>query len=229
MRSGLPIGLIKNQTPVLNLTLSEMKSSNKTKKRDIVSLLLYITGACFFLGAAYNWYSVSPAEPVVPELYEVVSDPISIQALYESSEFQFEDTFSSFEKDEVVFLYLMTPNPCGICINEVTDFVAYTEDHGFANKSVRNIGLVSDPDVKKAERFLKTYQFSLPVGFGYDEKWSPILEQFNDRSVARQLLMIDPETNQIFFRHLLKTGEMTPEEHKNALLKEASKAYKRLR
>lgn len=126
-----------------------MNASRKSKKVDSVSLLLYGTGIFFLLGAFYNWYNI-PKEPIVnPELYDVTESPFSFQSLLVSSDYQFDAEIEPLGDGELIFLYVMLPDPCNACINEVTGFVNLAEEKGFAGKRVRNIGLFLHPDKKR--------------------------------------------------------------------------------
>lgn len=75
---------------------------------------------------------------------------------------------------------------------------------------------------------MRTSYLPLPVGFGYDTDIAPVLETFKSRIVPKQLIMVDYESDRIFFRHVLKTGEMTPDDLKDAILEEAAMAYSNL-
>lgn len=201
----------------------------RTKQTDVFSLLLCGVGTLFFALAVFNLNGQSDVPYVNPEIYEVDHTPFSIESLAASHYYLFEENIANGDKEDPIFLYIMTPELCEVCLNEVTGFVNLLEDKGFAGRSVQNIILVLSKDLREAERFWRVSNFPTVVGFGYDAELAPILERFRSGTMSRQIVMIDPKTDTIFFRHLLKTGEMSDDELKHSVLKLASEAFSTLR
>lgn len=213
----------------LRIILFKLMPPFRTERPDVFSIMLCAIGALLFVAAAFNWQSSSGSVQVNPEIYEADNTPFYFESLVTSHNYGFEQNIAAVNKEDFIFLYVMTPEVCGVCLNEVTGYIRLLEDEGFAGRSVQNVILVVGKDLEEAERFTRISYLPATAGFGYDPVLAPILTRFKDGSMPRQLIMIDPQTDTIFFRHLLRTGEMTDELLKQSVLKEARRALSNLR
>lgn len=141
------------------------------------------------------------------------------------------DSFKSYNEpfvpkvDGMTILYLINTDYCTPCTNEIFDYSRIiSQNKNVYNADIQQLMYVADQDMKRAERFVKTANFSFPIIYGFNEVYTPILKKYESQEQSRQLIFVENKTGKIILRKILPKGAMTPVSTKKHLLDEANKA-----
>lgn len=131
-----------------------------------------------------------------------------------------------FDPNGMTVLYLVNTDYCTPCTNEVSDFSRIISHSKYYEYDIQQLMYVADQDMKRAERFVKTSNFSFPIIYGFDNEYTPILKNYESKEQSRQVIFVENKTGKIVLRKILPKGVMTPVSTKKHLLDEANKALK---
>jgi len=188
-----------------------------------LSITFYLLGIVLLSVTAKMWSD----KKAQPKLYLTVSEPFDFELFMNSDNYESYGDKLNVKPDVITALYVISSASCSSCINEIISYNYYFKQNGFKNTPVQQFVVVLDSSRKRALRFVKTTEFITPVAFGYDEKYAPFLTTFGEMQDKRQLLLIDNNSQTIFFRIHLRKGSMSSISSKEKILKIAEKAFEK--
>lgn len=162
-----------------------------------------------------------------PNHYFTLNEKFDFESFLNSDNYEIYGDTLNIKSDLITAMYVINSASCSSCINEIVGYNSYFRQYGFYNTPVQQCVVVLDSSRKRAVRFVKTTEFVPPVLYGYDDKFAPFLTTFGEMQDNRQLLLIDNNSQTIFFRLHLRKGKMSSIFEKKKILKIAENAYKK--
>ena len=153
--------------------------------------------------------------------YIAVNENLDLNEFLNSEKFEFYGEKYQLKPNHITALFVISSAQCKPCINEVINFNYFFLKYNLKTLPIQQCVAIIDSSKKRALRFIKTTEFITPVVFGNDEKYVPFLHSFGSRKVNRQLLLINNNSNTVFFRIHLKKGKMTSESLMKKIIKNA--------
>ena len=124
----------------------------------------------------------------------------------------------------ITAIYVISTTACSPCLNEVIGYSKFINKNNFNDLPVLQIVAVIDSIPKRAMRFVKTAEFIIPVIWGSDNKYKPVLQKYGNQKETQQLILYDKELKVIFFRTILSKTP-TSEIFKKTIFEKAKRNY----